>query len=339
MERKEGTAMARSPNQKKKMLLIRNFFLENTDPTHPTTLPDLIAMLEKEGIPAERKSLYDDIRVLREMGMEIESHGGNYYLAQREFTLSELKMLADAVSSSQFISERRSHQLVRKIEGLTSRFERQQLQRQIYISHRSKTTNEFALLNVDPLHQAINSGRKISFRYFSYTYSFSGQRGWKKQYHYDGEYSVVSPYALLWDDENYSLLGDYPRRGRICHFRVDKMEDIHILSESRVPPPQDFDAGEYARRTFGMYAGDESSVTLEAEMELANVFYDRFGRDLRLHQVDDRHFRAVVPVHFSGVFLAWVFQFEGRVRILSPQKARDAMQQTALRILAAEKKT
>ncbi|MGN0563205.1 MAG: helix-turn-helix transcriptional regulator [Candidatus Heritagella sp.] len=337
MERKEGAAMAKGPNRKKKLLLIRNFFLENTDPAHPATLPDLIAMLEKEGIPAERKSLYDDIRVLKEMGMDIESHGGNYYLAQREFTLPELKMLADAVSSSPCISERRSHQLIRKIEGLTSRFERRQLQRPIYISHRSKITNESALLNVDLLHQAINSGRKISFRCFSYTYSF--QRGWKKQYRYNGEYSVVSPYALLWDDETYYLLGESPRRGRICHFRVDKMEDIHILSGSRVPPPQDFDAGEYARRMSGLYAADEPPVTLEAEMALADAFYDRFGRDLRLHPVDDRHFRAVVPVHVSGVFLAWVFQFEGRVRILSPQKARDAMQQAALRILAAEEKT
>ncbi|HIW13995.1 MAG TPA: transcriptional regulator [Firmicutes bacterium] len=329
--------MAKKANQKKKLLLLMRYFQEETDMGHPTTIRQLIAMLEREEIPAERKSLYDDIAALREWGMPIENRGGQYYLRENTFTLPELKLLTDAVASSRFISEARSRALIRKIAGLTNRFARSQLQRQVYLTGRSKTTNEAALLNVDPLHQAIHCGKKVSFRYFSYVYSPNGTGRWKKEYHHNGQFSVVSPYALVWDDENYYLVGYYERRETVSHFRVDKMEDIRILSDWARPAPAHFVVGDYVGRTFGMFGGNQTQVTLEAENDLMNVFYDRFGKDLTPHRVDEQHFRVVVPLQLSPTFFGWVFQFGGRVQVISPPQAADEMARMARRFCAPGK--
>ncbi len=323
--------MAKKANQKKKLLLLMRYFQEETDREHPTTIIKLIDMLEQEEISAERKSLYDDIAILREWGMPIENRGGQYYLRENTFTLPELKLLTDAVASSRFISESRSRVLIRKIAGLTNRFARMQLQRQVYLTGRSKTTNEAALLNIDPLHQAIHCGKKVSFRYFSYVYSPDSHKRWKKEYHHGGRFAVVSPYALVWDDENYYLVGYYERRETVSHFRVDKMEDIHILSDWVRPAPAHFVVGDYVRHTFGMFGGNQTQVTLEAENELMNVFYDRFGKELTPHRVDDTHFRVVVPLQLSPTFYGWVFQFGGRVQIISPKQAVDEMTHMARR--------
>ena len=67
----------------------------------------MIEYLARHDIPAERKSLYDDIEALRQCGLDVEyrkAQGGGYYVASREFQLPELKLLVDAVQSSKFLA-------------------------------------------------------------------------------------------------------------------------------------------------------------------------------------------------------------------------------------------
>ncbi len=174
---------------------------------------------------------------------------------------------------------------------------------------------------MDPLHQAIHCGKKVSFRYFSYVYSPNGTGRWKKEYHHNGQFSVVSPYALVWDDENYYLVGYYERRETVSHFRVDKMEDIRILSDWARPAPAHFVVGDYVGRTFGMFGGNQTQVTLEAENDLMNVFYDRFGKDLTPHRVDV----ALSGGGAAGIqrpFLVGIPQLAGRWTVTSPRRPR-----------------
>ena len=92
--------MARAANQKLKCLYLWQFLLQNTDEEHPATIPQMIESLARHDIPAERKSLYDDIEALRQCGLDVEyrkAQGGGYYVASREFQLPELKLLVDEV--------------------------------------------------------------------------------------------------------------------------------------------------------------------------------------------------------------------------------------------------
>ena len=77
----------------------------------------MVDALAEHGISAERKSIYDDLEALRLFGMDItliQAKGYRYFLANREFELPELKLLADAVASSKFITEKKSAQLIKK---------------------------------------------------------------------------------------------------------------------------------------------------------------------------------------------------------------------------------
>ncbi len=56
--------MAKSKNQKLKLLYLRRYLLENTDTEHGVTVAEMIEYLKKNDIDAERKSIYDDIEQL-----------------------------------------------------------------------------------------------------------------------------------------------------------------------------------------------------------------------------------------------------------------------------------
>jgi len=153
------------------------------------SLAEIQRELERYGVKAERKSLYDDIETLRVFGVDIETRRGRnygYYIASRTFELAELKLLVDAVQSSKFITRKKSDELIKKVGSLASVHEAQQLQRQVYVANRVKTMNESIYYNIDAIHSAISQGKKVSFKYSEWVVSFSSNERFKKQFRKEG---------------------------------------------------------------------------------------------------------------------------------------------------------
>ena len=310
--------MSKSPNQKLKLLYLLKILMDKTDTEHTLTVPEMIKELNKYNINAERKSIYDDIESLKTFGIDIlcrKSKTYDYYIASRTFQLAELKLLADAVASSKFITEKKSKQLIKKIGSLTSSHEAKQLTRQIYVAGRVKTMNEKIYYNVDIIHQAISSNKQISFKYFEYTIDK------KKHYRNDGNLYTASPYALTWDDENYYMISYYEKYESITHFRVDKMENIEILELKS--HNEEINIAEYTKKIFSMYGGEEETVRIQFDNSLLGVVIDRFGKDTVTYKVNDNNFMAILTVELSPPFWGWIFQFGNKVRIVSPENVKD----------------
>ena len=76
--------MAKTENQKLKLLYIVQFLEKYTDENHYMTTQELIEKLDEVGIKAERKSIYHDISCLMEYGYEIEKKpsklNGGFYM-------------------------------------------------------------------------------------------------------------------------------------------------------------------------------------------------------------------------------------------------------------------
>ena len=310
--------MAKDANQKLKILYLMKIFLEKTDETHSITMPEIIAALKLQGISAERKSIYSDIESLRTYGLDIvgEAEGKTYYyrLVNRTFELAELKLLVDSVQSSKFVTEKKSNELIKKIEALGSRYEASQLQRQVYTSGRIKTVNENIYYNVDILHAAINDNSKIKFHYFQWNVNK------EMELRRNGAYYCVSPWGLSWDDENYYLVAYDSEAEKIKHYRVDKMLRIGVTGEPREGKElfEKFDMAAYAKKMFGMFDGDEESVKIECHNQLAGVIIDRFGKDVRMMKSDAEHFVATVKVAVSKQFFAWVMALGNDAKIIGP---------------------
>ena len=310
--------MAKSYNQKIKLLYLMQMFLQETDELHSLSRKDLEEKLAANGIRAERKSLYNDIETLRTFGLDIlyrKEQPEGYYLASHDFELPELKLLVDAVQSSKFITEKKSSSLIKKIEGLTSRYEAKQLQRQVFVSNRIKTMNESIYYNVDKLHVAIASNWQILFQYTEWTVhkEMKLKRG--------GETYQMSPWALSWDDENYYLIAYDEKADMLKHFRVDKMLGIQVVEIPRAGKEEfsRFDLAHYAKKTFGMFAGEEETVRIRFANHLIGVVIDRFGQDVPIREDGPEHFIARVNVAVSNQFFGWLTGLGKDAIIVSPQ--------------------
>ena len=324
----------RGNNQKLKMLYLAKIFMEETDDDHRLTLQQIMTRLKDHGISSNRKTLYEDLELLGNYGLDILSEReGNqhyYYLGARDFELPELKLLVDSVQSAKFMTERRSRELIQKLETLTSRHQAQSLRRQVAISGRVKSMNVNIYDNVDKLHEAINANRQIRFKY----YRWNVQK--EKIYGHDGGWYQISPWALMWDDENYYLVGyDAEADERpIRHYRVDKMERLSLTEEPRQGQKDFrlFDLAHYTKSLFGMFGGEEKRVLLEAENDMAGILMDRFGKDIILVPTDEEHFKTVVTVAVSRQFYGWIFALGEGIRITGPEEVVAEMKQEASRL-------
>ena len=309
--------MSKKSNQKLKILYILKILTEKTDEEHPISTPDLIRELAAFGIDAERKSVYDDIDALLNFVIDIvkiSSKSNLYYIGERQLELPELKLLVDTVQSAKFLTHKKSLELIKKLEGLTSKHNAKTLRRQVFVSGRVKTENEQIYYNVDTIHLAISENKKISFKYFNWDVDK------KQQFKRNGENYVQSPLGLTWTDENYYLIAYSDEREKILHFRVDKMSNIKIMKERITALPEKFDIAEYTNRIFGMYGGDAEKVTLEMTNDLVGVIIDRFGKDVTIIKSDEEHFVVNLDVSLSPVFLSWLMSFGAKVKVLLPER-------------------
>ena len=307
--------MPKSPNQKQKVLVLRELLLRNSDEEHPISIKTMIDELERHGIKAERKSLYDDMETLRAFGLDVLSRKGatpGWFVGERDFELAELKLLVDAVQSSKFITRKKSDSLIRKLEGLASVHQAKALQRQVYVSGRVKTMNESIYYNVDKLHAAVGERRQVRFRYFDY--NSRKERVFRRE----GRYYTVTPYGLVWDSENYYLVGADGEKGDVRHYRVDKMHDIDLGDQISVGQ---FDMVGYSQRHFGMFSGVAANVKLRVREGMAGIVLDRFGQDAMLVPGNDGTFTVTVQVVVSPQFWGWVFGLGDGVEVCSPDWA------------------
>ena len=316
--------MARSSKQKLKPLYIAKILFEQTDENNTMNAQSIIEALSRYDIPADRKSIYDDIESLRTFGYDIiliPGKGGGYYIASREFELPELKLLVDAVESSRLITSKKSRELIKKLSKLTSNAQAKHLNRQVHLSHRSKALNEAVYYNIDAIHSAINFGNQISFKYFNYNVRKN------RIYRHNEKVYIRTPVAMCWNEDKYYLITySSKHENPFASYRVDRMVNVEILEVTAEKyNKRTFNVSDYIKQHFGMFSGDIVKAKLSFDESLVSVVLDYFGSDVHLIDTGDGRFTVNADVSGSNVFFGWICQFGDKAEILEPKNFRNSM--------------
>lgn len=318
--------MPRSDNQKKKLLALYQILCEYTDDNHGLSMSEILSKLKDYGIVAERRSIYDDIEILQtDFGFDIDTRRTEttrYHLQSREFELSELKLLVDCVQASKFITDKKTESLIKKLEHLCSKEEAKEIHRQIYLTNRIKSMNNSIYYNTGTIHHAIATGTQITFQYLHYTISkeLTLRRG--------GAQYCVSPFALIYAEENYYLLAYDAKAEKFKHYRVDRMKGIACIAAAREGTEafKQIDMATYAAKNFAMFGGEVKNLTLEFSNHLIGVVIDRFGKNVIIRKANDECFQINVDVAVSQQFFGWIFGLGESARIVAPQEVAESMQ-------------
>ena len=286
--------MAGVQKSKLKLLYIVDILRKKTDENHYLAATEICDELSQLDIPAERKSIYNDIDILREYGFDIIHTGsknrGGYFLGAREFELAELRLLSDAVQAANFISQKKTNQLVQKIESFASEKQAKILHSQVYVDNRPKCKNEEIYYTISLLDEAITAKVKVNFTYTRrrITEEFKTAKEEKS--------FTVSPYALIWSDDHYYLVCNNEKYDNLMHLRIDKIKHLEKTSLparhfSEVSDYKNyFDSADYASKLFNMYSGEPKPVEFICNNDTLEPMLDRFGENVKIQKYDDEHF-------------------------------------------------
>lgn len=304
--------MAKSEKQKLKLLYLKDILMEKTDEEHYLKMEEIIKLLSEKEIAAERKSIYNDIEMLRKYGVDIDSsRRSGYRILGRDFETAEVKALIDAVQYSRFISRKKTRELIEKLKGLVSEYEAKSMRVNKALTEKIKSDNEMVLIAIDKIMEAIENNKQVSFRYK------------EKKYSNEGKLRVVNPWDLCWDNTAYYCMTstpENPTEARI--FRVDKMDKVSVTNKDRssegIERFRDFNSLEFSEKHFSMFNGEMKKVTLCCDNNMANVIIDRFGTDVSMRKLDDDHFVVHIMVAVSKQFFGWLFGLGSGVKIVEP---------------------
>ena len=302
-------------------LLILKYLWEKADDNAPVTIEQINQYLVSCGMKAkDARTIRSSIMELANIGIDIVETRTNHYeysIGTRHFEVPEVKLLVDAVQSSRFISQKKSKALIKKLSSFVSPQDAGIIKRQLYVEQRFKATNEGIMRIVDSVQDAIAAKTKVTFQYYDY----SPQK--KKVARHDGAFYVVSPYSLIWNGDNYYMVGHSEEKDKIQKFRVDRIDHLSVVDEPRVKPPKDYSVGDFFSQEFSMMSGKETDVELLVENDLMNNIIDHFGERVKTEVVDEGHFKVHVTVGLSPTFYGWLFASKGKIKILNPKEAKD----------------
>lgn len=303
-------------------MYIAKILYEQTDDNHFLTTPQIESILRDDyGIDAYRKTIKSDIEALQQFGMDIEvirASQNKYHMLTRTFSVPELKLLADAVESSKFITKKKSSELTEKLSRLAGKHQAEELKRNIDVEGRIKTENEQIYYIIDAINSAINQSKKISFLYFKYNEKK------EKVLKNDGLPYIYSPYKLVWNGDYYYMLGYSDKHEGIGIFRIDRILSApDILDAAAVKAPDDFDINHYLNTMFHMYDGERSKVKLICDNSVMDSIISCFGDEIEIKKETATTSVVTVEVVVSHIFFNWVFGFEKKVRIKGPKKVLD----------------
>ncbi len=322
-----GNGMAGKKNTKLKLLYLKEIFEKYSDEQHILNSADITDLLFREyGLECERKSIYKDIDVLMDYGMDIiktRTPKNGFFLASGSFELAEIRLLSDAVQAADFITKNKTKKLIEKIEGFTSKYNANILKRQVYIDNRLKSTNESIYYVIEDLDNAIKSGKKVRFNY--------SRRKMDDKYAARKETRVftLSPYALIWSNDHYYLVANHEKYDNLMNVRVDRISNVEILDRPVRPVEQvspykiNLDAADYAAKTFNMFTGEMQMVELKCDNSILESIFDRFGERINTRKYDDTHFLLRTEAAISKGLVSWIMQFGTDIEVVSPKELKD----------------
>lgn len=309
-----------------KILKLWEVLQTHSDENNPLSTNELLEYLEWHGISCDRRTLYRDIQTLNDNGLEVLCRKTKtcnlYYVVDRKFDVTELRILLDSVQGAGFITHKKTAELVSKLADLAGKNKADLLKRNVTQFNTTKHSNELIYYNIYAINEAILTQRQISFLYFDY--ALDGTRKYRK----NGKPYVVNPLTTVLSNDNYYLVCSHISFDDFTSYRIDRMSDVLIQKTPAVIPDNlDQTIAQYRKQAFFMFAGSPTAVTFQADNSLSNVIFDKFGEDTLLTDNLDGTFQFACNVEISNMFFGWCCSFGHKLKIIAPDSIKERLQQ------------
>lgn len=276
-------------------------------------------------VDMERRAVYRNIEALRSMGIEIEGYQDNregYYLIDREFELSEIRLLCDAVAASDMIKEETGKTIIKKLIDSQSIFQGRMLQKTVFVKSEKKIISKQLFYNIDALNVAINQGCKVSVCLLEYGVD-------QKLTDVPHGNIVLSPYVTIWAEGNYYILAKREYSEKLEHFRIDHMKDITILERGVDMIFGGLNPSQYAKQCIFQNGEMKEKYEIECGLELWQEIAEYFGRDASVSRKNHESMTVRISA-IPSIMRSWIMAHINQCEVVGPKRFRDEIQMTIM---------
>lgn len=276
-------------------------------------------------VDMERRAIYRNIDALRSMGIDIEGYTDNregYYLIDRTFEPSEIRLLCDAVAASDMIKEESSKEIINKLIDTQSVFQGRMLQKTVYVKNKQRIPNKQLFYNIDTLNIAINQGCKVAVRLLEYNMDI-------ELVEKSDDLVVISPYATMWASGNYYILAKPEDEEELTHYRIDYLKDIVILERNVDMIFGGINPNQYAERFIFQNGEDLERYDIECNINLWNTLVEAFGRNMTVIKSDNDKILVKIKC-IPSVMRKWIMAHGVQCEVIAPKYFRDEIQKAVM---------
>lgn len=192
-------------------------------------------MRKRLGVDVDRRTIYAYIRDMKALGIDVSDYDKSkegYYINSNCFEASEVRLLADAVLTSNFVTRRRTEAILEKLRTFNSIYQNKDFLKDVYIEDIPKSPNEDIFVSMARISEAIKFSRKIRFNYCEYNYFREleckvDENGNLREF-------VKSPVYMVLRDKNYYLVCEDEDSEVFQYFRIDMMLNVFVIEDERI---------------------------------------------------------------------------------------------------------
>lgn len=313
-------------SQKATILCIYEILKKYSDENHIISAEKIREKLKViYDVDMERRAIYRNIDALRSIGIDIEGYTDNregYYLIDRSFEPSEIRLLCDAVAASDMIKEENSKEIIGKLIDTQSVFQGRMLQKTVFVKNKRKVWNKQLFYNIDTLNIAINQGCKVEVYLLEYNMAMELVKNMDSPI-------VISPYATMWVLGNYYILAKPEDGEGLTHYRIDYLKDIAILERNVDMIFGGINPSQYAERYIYQNGENVERYDIECDRCLWQLLIETFGNDLTV--IKSNNEKVLVKINcISSVMREWVLAHGSQCEVIAPKCFRDEIQRAVM---------
>lgn len=297
-----------------------------SDCEHHLKQQDIINLIKRDyNIDTERKAISVNISRLTEFGYDIVRQNG-YYLREREFDDSELRLLVDSVLFSKNIPTSQAKDLIEKLQGLSSKYFSMKVKHVSNLNAIGHTSNKQFFYNIEILDEAIDKELQVKFTYNKY-----GED--KKLHPRRLTKTLFNPYQIVASNGRYYVIGNVDKYDDVVYYRLDKITDITVLETSAKPKDKviglenGFNLPKHMAEHIYMFNGETRKVLFKIDKSRFDDVVDWFGNDFQIRNSTDKYYLISVDVNINAMYY-WALQYGAYVEILSPTELRENLGNT-----------
>ena len=302
------------------ILYILNVLKKFSDENHKLSISEIKTKINKiYGVDIDPRTIRRNINLLQQkFGFDISTYNDNkigYYITndpETDFEPGEIRAIIDTFSYSTFIEPRMAKGIIKKCKNLQTKFENEKIKNYRIYSPKGKTNNIEVIKNIEDISNSIINKNKIKFEYWKYC--INGNKIEKQIV----SKPTVSPYALVYDKQQFYMLGIKEGNTELYHYRLDRIKNLIELDEKVKIKMTEKDIEHYADSSVEVFSGNEVKIEAECNEFLLGEVMEKFGKNVEIEPINEDTFKMKLKANPLG-FKLWTMRNLDLVTVKKPE--------------------